>query len=106
MTAAIDFTAISATRATRQVITLMDEAGLNPHYGPEGAEAFDGTVRVFFGDDGCDGVFGAVLIGADSGQIVRGEIWYGSRADRQPIAGCADIRRHVLSLIAVRRVVA
>lgn len=106
MTATIDLTAITTTRATRHVITLMDTAGLHPHYGPDGARALDGAVRVFFDEGGRGGVFGAIVIGAESGQIVRGEIWYGTDSERQPIRGCQDIRRHLMSLLALQRVMA
>lgn len=106
MATTISLTGVTTTRATRQVIALLAEAGLNPHYGPDGAEIYEGTVKVLFDQGTRSGVFGAILIGAETGQITRGEIWYGNHSDRQLITGCADIRRHVTSLLALKHAVA
>lgn len=99
----IDLIAISTTRATEQVVAMMEEAGLKPCFGPDGAKAYQGAVRIVFDESGRGGVFGVILIGSRSGRILRGEIYYGNDSAAHKLHGYWEVRRTIASLLERKR---
>jgi hypothetical protein len=99
----IDFTGVAATRATRQVAAMMEQAGLRPHYGPDGAKPYRGATTIIIDEGGRAGVFGAVLVGARTGKILRAVICYGNDADPLRLDGYEAVRRNISSLLTLKR---
>jgi hypothetical protein len=74
-----DLDAVTATRATRSVLRLAGDGGLNPHLGAEGtAPDRHGRVRVLIRcDDGRhDALYGVIYLSARTGRILASFLTY------------------------------
>lgn len=58
---------LPATRVTRQLVSQAQTAGLRPHVQPP----YRGSYQVYLDAGGIDGLFGALVVGASTGRILR-----------------------------------
>jgi hypothetical protein len=103
MTMSIDLTAINTTRATEQVVAMMEAAGLKPCYGPDGTRPYQGAVRIVFDERGRSGAFGVILVGSRSGRILRGEFYYGNDSAAHKLNCYWEVRRAIAALLERKR---
>lgn len=98
MAATIDLTGIRTTAATRRIVDMLAEAGLDPQFTLSGPKPYRGAVTIVFDESGANGTFGAMEIGAHSGRILRTTIYYGNDSDAQRLKGYRETHPKVSSL--------
>jgi hypothetical protein len=103
MTATAELVDLNTTVATRGILGLAAEAGLNPHLDEDGAQGRGGAVRVLVNDASRDGLFGAIYLSASTGQVLCANLTHGNHGDQKTYRGAVEVRNVLASWLAVNR---
>lgn len=97
-------TGLTATRATRAVLALAKEAGLNPHLDEDGAAGTDGVARVLVNGPRRSSLFGAIYVSTRTGRVLRANLTHGNYGVEKRYTGSVEVRTVLTSWLAVTAV--
>lgn len=94
-------TTLTATTATRGMLAITEEAGLNPHLDQDGAAGTDGVARVLVNGPHASSLFGAIYVSTRTGRVLRANLTHGNHGVEKRYTGAAEVRTVLTSWLAV-----
>lgn len=90
-----------ATRGTRSILAIAEQAGLAPHLDEDGAAGRDGVARVVVSGPRASSLFGAIYISARTGAVLRANLTHGNHGVERRYTGAGEVRTVLSSWLAV-----
>jgi hypothetical protein len=103
MTATAELADLNTTVASRGILSLADVAGLNPHLDEDGVQGNCGVARVVVNGGGRNGLFGAIYLSVQTGQVLYANLTHGNRGEEKRYTGANEVRKVLASWLAVSR---
>lgn len=103
MTITVELADLNTTVAARGILALADEAGLNPHLDEDGAQGRGGAARVLVNGPDRDGLFGAIYLSVQTGQVLYANLTHGNWGEEKRYTGANEVRTVLTSWLAVNR---